>query len=99
MVSKRTADEPRITRSPAMTYALMIGEEPTARVHGWVALAQAGLYGEPTVEAVWAQAQHRAAVIAEAAAHGFKPHALTGRTPRGAGVERWRKAFLAAHVY
>jgi hypothetical protein len=97
MVSKRTADEPQLPRSPAMTYALMVGEEPTARVHGWVALAQAGLYGEPTVDAVWAE--HRAAVIAEAAAYGFEPHALTGRTPRGAGVERWRKAFLAAHVY
>jgi hypothetical protein len=97
MSSKRTVDEPRIPRSPAMTFCLMTGAEPTARLHGWVALAHAGLYGEPTVEAVWSQ--HRTAVVAEAAAYGFEPYALTGRTPRGAGVARWRQAFLAAHVY
>jgi hypothetical protein len=95
MLSKRAA--PTIPRSPAMTYCLMTGEEPTAHVRGWVKLAHAGLYGEPTVEAVWRQ--HRTAVVAEAAAYGFEPYALTGRTPRGANFARWLNAFLSAHVY
>jgi hypothetical protein len=64
MLTKHTTDAPRIPLSPAMTFCLMTGAEPTARLRGWVALAHAGLYGQPSVEAVWLQ--HRAAIVAEA---------------------------------
>lgn len=96
MLTKRTTDVPRIPLSPAMTFCLMTGAEPTARLRGWVALAHAGLYGQPSVEAVWMQ--HRAAIVAEAAVYGFEPYALIDRTPRGAGFQRWREAFLATPV-
>ena len=95
MVNKRTVEIHRLM--PAMLYALMVGEEPTVRVPGWVALAHAGRFGNPSVAEVWAE--HRVAVIAEATAHGFEPYELTDRPPQGPGFEAWHEAFLARHVY
>lgn len=49
------------------------------------------------VDQVWAQ--HREALVAEARAHGFEPHAATHRTPSGPRAQQWRDVFLAAHAY
>jgi hypothetical protein len=89
---KRTVDTPSLT--PAMTFALMTGEWSTARLRGWVAL---GMHGELTEADAWAQ--HRDALIAEAARYHFEPYWLHQRAPHGIRFERWRAAFLAAHVY
>jgi hypothetical protein len=75
----------------------MTGQYANARLRGWVAAAQAGLYGEPTPEAVWAA--HADDLIAEAKAAGFKPHQLTNRVPSGPGFEQWRTAFLESPRY
>ena len=83
--------------SPAWTYALLVGESAPSRLTGWVAQAQGGAYGEPTDTEVWAA--HREALIAEAAAHGFEPYALTKTRPRGAAFDAWAKQFLAQHSY
>jgi hypothetical protein len=72
MLTKRTINEPRIPLTPAMTFALMIGEWSTARLPGWVAL---GMHGEQTEADAWAQ--HRDALIAEAAGHHFEPIGCT----------------------
>ena len=69
MVNRRTVEIHQLM--PAMRYALVVGEEPTVRVPGWVALAHAGRFGNPSVAEVWAE--HRAAVIAETATYGFAP--------------------------
>ena len=95
MVNRRTVERHRLM--PAMRYALLVGEEPSVRVPGWLALAHTGRFGNPSVAEVWAE--HRETVIAEASAHGFEPHALTNRTPQGPGFEAWHAAFLATHVY
>jgi hypothetical protein len=93
MLTKRTINEPRIPLTPAMTFALMIGEWSTARLPGWVAL---GMHGEQTEADAWAQ--HRDALIAEAAGHHFEPYWLHERPPSGPGFEAWRAAFLATHA-
>ena len=55
--------------TPAMTYCLMTGTGSDKRIHGWVALAQQGQFGEPTPDQVWEM--HRETLIAEAHAAGF----------------------------
>ncbi len=87
----------RPTLTPAMTFFLMTGRWADARLPGWVSAAQAGLYGEPTPEAVWAEQAE--SLVSEARAAGFEPYGLTKKRPRGAAVEQWRAAFLDAHRY
>ncbi len=91
----RRRPQPPLT--PAMTYWLLVGAWPEGRVHGWVAAAQAGLYGEPSADEVW-QA-HGDALIAEAAAVGFEAFWVHKRRPTGPGFETWKTAFLRAHTY
>ena len=38
---------------PAMAYLLMAGEPADVRSCGWVAVAQAGQFGEPTPDVMW----------------------------------------------
>ena len=78
---------------PATVYVLMTGEWPTVRLPGWVALS---VDGQAEAEA-WAQ--HRDALIAEAARYDFKPYWLDERAPSGPGFERWRATFVARHSY
>jgi hypothetical protein len=86
--------------APAAIYLLMLGRFVPSYLPGW-----AGLHWEMTPFAHDPEAW-RASVMtpeiaawleAEAAAHGFRPWALTGRGPRGAGVAAWEGAFLAEH--
>jgi hypothetical protein len=58
----------------------MVGRWAPVRLPGWVALANAGLHGEPTADTVWDA--HVDRLIAEARAHDFEPHRLTRRAPR-----------------
>jgi len=83
--------------TPAMQFLLMTGQPADERIRGWVTLAQAGMFGSPSVDQVWAA--HRDTLIAVAAAHGFQPFRLTHRRPTGAAFEQWRAAFLAANEY
>jgi hypothetical protein len=83
--------------TPAMTFCLMTGRASDARIRGWVGLAQAGQFDEPTPDEAWAA--HREALIAEAAAAGFEPYWVAQHPPAGAGFRRWRDAFLADRVY
>ncbi len=80
----------------ALRYLVTTGEQATARMAGWVELAQ-----HPDVDAAvqGAWAGHSDALTAEAAAHGFKPYGLTRRTPTGSAFEQWRSRFLAEHAY
>jgi hypothetical protein len=91
--AKPTSDD----LSPAMRYYLLVGAWAPGRVSGWVALAQAGLYGQPTPQDIWTT--HADALIAEAAAAGFDPFAVTKRRPRGPAFEAWQRTFLALHTY
>jgi hypothetical protein len=83
--------------SPAWTYALLAGRDPDCRLHGWVTQAQAGQYGEPTADDIWAQ--HQEALTDEARAHGFEPFWQTKRRTTGDGFERWSAQFLQQHTY
>ena len=58
--------------SPAWTFALLVGADPGARLHGWVQQAQAGIFGEPTAAGVWNA--HTDALSDEARRHGFEPY-------------------------
>jgi hypothetical protein len=78
MLTKRTMHEPRIPLTPAMTFALMVGEWSTVRLRGWVAL---GMHGEQTEADAWAQ--HREALIAEAARYLRAVLAAPARTAWG----------------
>jgi hypothetical protein len=80
-----------------MTFCLMTGTSAEVRIHGWVALAQQGQFGEPTPDQAWAA--HRATLIAEARAAGFEPFWLQSHEPTGPDFRRWRDAFLRAHAY
>jgi hypothetical protein len=77
-----------------MEYTLMTGDWPTARLRGWVAL---GMAGELSEADAWAQ--HRDALIVEAARNDFEPFWMRERAPSGPGFELWRNAFLARHRY
>lgn len=82
---------------PAMAYLLMTGESTNIRLRGWVALEQAGQFGEPMPEAVWEAYGNE--LMAEAAASNFTPFWLHKKKPKGAAFEQWRTSFLAAHRY
>jgi hypothetical protein len=97
MPTKRTPTAPTIPLTPAWRYALLTGEDPGVRLHGWVTQAQAGQYGEPTADDVWTQ--HREALIAEAHRHGFEPCRMTRKRPSGDGFTRWQAEFFAQHRY
>ena len=83
--------------TPAMTYCLMTGTSADCRIHGWVSLAQAGQFGEPTPDQAWAA--HREALTAIARAHDFEPYFLHSRAPGGPGFRAWAQAFLSEHRY
>lgn len=82
--------------SPAMTFYVLTGQQAKARIKGWAAVA---MPADPAVAADAAWLQHREALIAEAAEHGFEPFGLTKKRPTGDGFEQWRALFLAAHTY
>jgi hypothetical protein len=79
--------------TPATIFLLMTGAPADVRMQGWVAAAS----GDSDPVTVWRA--HRDVLIAEAAAHGFEPHALTHRVPTGDGFERWVTAFYREHSY
>ena len=83
--------------TPAMRYYLLAGEWAPGRIKGWVSLAQAGMFGQPTPEAVWTVHQH--ALVDEADRAGFRPFMLTKTKPRGPAFAQWQRAFLAEHSY
>jgi hypothetical protein len=82
--------------SPAWVFALLSGGDPGVRLRGWAQMYQQHL-GAPTAAMLWQQ--HREALIAEAAAHGFEPYMDSGKRPSGAGFEAWRKQWLEANCY
>jgi hypothetical protein len=88
---------PSLPLTPAMRFALMTGQSPDVRIHGWPALAQAGQFGEPTPDQAWAA--HGEALIAEARRAGFEPFWLRSREPAGPAFRRWSEAFLQEHRY
>ena len=96
MLTKRTAVVD-VLLEPAMQFELMTGQDPHARLHGWVKLAQAGQYGNPTPAAVWRQ--HGRALQAEAARAGFEPYWPRKQRPRGPAVDAWIAAFIEQHRY
>ena len=80
-----------------MHYYLMVGEWATCGLDGWVAAAQQGLWGNPSIEAVWAA--HRVTLEREAKRAGFWAAGPSGPTvPAGPAVERWKARFLAQHA-
>lgn len=95
MPTKQRDDD--LPLSPAMIFTLMTGESAAVRIHGWVALAQQGQFGEPTSDEAWNA--HRETLIREAAAHNFEPYWSRSRPPSGAGFRQWRERFLAEHTY
>ena len=88
---------PSAPLTPAMRFCLMTGADPECRLHGWVALAQQGQFGEPTPDEAWAV--HREALITEAKAHDFEPFWLHSRAPAGPGFRAWAQAFLSEYRY
>lgn len=84
--------------SPALKYLLMIGVQSSARLPGWVALAQMR-HGdlERHAETVWHA--HGASLARMATAAGFTPWMAGNKIPRGPAVDAWRKAFVDAHRY
>ena len=92
MPTKDHRDVPALT--PEMTYYLMTGKWATVvRLEGVWAAAQAGLWGNPSIEEVWAA--HRRALIAEARRAGFVPAGPDGPSPTGRAFRRWAKRFLS----
>ena len=84
-----------IALTDALRYRLMLGESPAVRLIGWVELANNTT--DDQIRAAWDE--HAATLTAEAEAHGFRPWGATQHEPTGAGVRRWRAAFLAEHRY
>jgi hypothetical protein len=97
MPVKHAAGDGDLPLTPAMTFCLMTGQAPDVRIRGWVALAQEGQCGEPTLDQVWAA--HHETLIAQAKAAGFEPYWLRSREPAGRAFRSWRDAFLREHSY
>jgi hypothetical protein len=83
--------------SAAWVFHLLTGEPAQCRIAGWVAHAQQGLHGQPTLDEVIAA--HADALVEEARSAGFEPAFLTKRCPTGAAFEAWKATFLATHRY
>ena len=83
-----------------MLYFLMLGRFAPAPVPGWYtldkAMAQFEHYPEPWLASIMTDAI--AGWLTEAAApYGFRPWAVSGSGPRGAGVAKWEHNFLLEH--
>jgi hypothetical protein len=82
---------------PAIRFYLLLGQWPPQRCRGWVDLAQAGMFGQPTLEERWAT--HGELLTAEARQAGFEPAGIHGRLPTGEAVLRWADAFVDQYHY
>ena len=90
----------RIRPSPELppaswTYFLLVGKTAPVRLENWP--EPLGLFGAPTPHEVWER--HPDALLALAAQHGFEPHYVTKRRPKGESFEKWRARFLHEHLY
>jgi hypothetical protein len=83
--------------SPSWTFELLTGASPGVRLRGWVKMLQAGQFGEPTADQVWAA--HGEALTEEAETNGFEPFWLTKKKPTGDAFIAWATAFLQQHQY
>jgi hypothetical protein len=86
--------------APDCIFVLMTGQFADARLLGWVDWYQswrddASL--QRVLTAAW-RVQGEA-LTAEAARHGFQPHALTHSAPTGDGFRDWEKKFLGRFIY
>lgn len=86
-----------IPLTPAIKFFLMTGGWAPARLPGWFAAAQAGMFGHPTPAAVWEEWAD--VLTGEAASAGFAPSGIGSKRPRGDAVAQWAKQFLARHAY